>query len=352
MSIEHLKTGGLVPKPPEPRSEAEIMAGWKGDLDKPVVSICCITYNHGPYIEETLNGFLSQITKFPFEVLINDDASTDDTPEILRNYAELYPNIIKLICQSENKYSKGFMPNPSFNFPRAKGQFIALCEGDDCWLSESKLQRQYEVAKDKSISVVFHSAVELNMDDQSRAVVSQQREGDGFVPLVDSVRGRGAFMPTASLFFRAKIIKERLQWFENNWPIGDFFLQMILSYEGKIYYIDEPMCLYRRNAPGSWTDKQKQKNEAVKFYQAMVKGILKLYDLFEDHEVKQLLADPTFYYAKGVFFQQNKPIVAVSKLIASVFYWDVSWSFRRIYLNCVISFLLSMVFRKVWNFRK
>lgn len=333
-------------------AEEEIIAGWEGALDKPVVSICCITFNHATYLEDALKSFLCQKTDFPFEILVHDDASTDETSSILRKYAKNYPRLIKPIFQSENKYSKGYMPNPSFNYPRVNGEFVAICEGDDCWLSETKLQRQYEIAKDQQVSVVFHSAVELNMYDQSRTIVSKQRDSDGFVPLIDSVKGRGAFMPTASLFFRAKIIKDRLSWFENDWPIGDFFLQMILSYEGKIYYIDEPMCLYRRNAPGSWTDKQKQGDEAVKYYQAMVKGVLKLYDLLDAHGAKHLLAYPTAFYAKGVFFQQNKPIMAVSKLITSVFAWDVSWSFRWLYLNHAISLLSYMAFRKIRNFGK
>lgn len=348
----HLRPGDPVPKPPKPRSEEEIMSGWKGGTNAPAVSICCITYNHGEYIEDTLNGFLCQVTDFPFEILINDDASTDKTPEILRKYAALYPRIIKLICQVENQYTKGFLPNPSFNFPRARGNFIAMCEGDDSWLSETKLQRQYEIAKDQSVSVVFHSAVELNMDDQSMKLVSKQSDSDGIIPLSNSVKGRGAFMPTASLFFRANIIKERLHWFENDWPIGDFFLQMILSYEGKIYYINEPMCLYRRNAPGSWTDKQKKRNETVKYQKAMVKGILVLYKLLGDCKEKHLLADPTFFYARGVFICQKKSLVAVIMFIISVFDWDVSWSFKRIYLSRVIAFPFSMAFRKIrdlWN---
>lgn len=201
MSVEHLRNGDLVPKPPEPMAEEEIIAGWEGALDKPVVSICCITFNHATYLEDALKSFLCQKTDFPFEILVHDDASTDETSSILRKYAKNYPRLIKPIFQSENKYSKGYMPNPSFNYPRVNGEFVAICEGDDCWLSETKLQRQYEIAKDQQVSVVFHSAVELNMYDQSRTIVSKQRDSDGFVPLIDSVKGRGAFMPTASLFF-------------------------------------------------------------------------------------------------------------------------------------------------------
>ena len=125
------------------RTQDEIIQNWKGDTDKPEVSICCITYNHEKYIEDALKGFLIQKTDFPFEILIHDDASTDRTAEIIREYEKKYPKIIKPIYQKENQYSKGIkIVNPTFNFPRAKGKYIAMCEGDDYWTDPKKLQIQ------------------------------------------------------------------------------------------------------------------------------------------------------------------------------------------------------------------
>lgn len=110
----------------------------------PMVSISCITYNHAPYIRECLDGFMMQKTNFAFEVLIHDDASTDGTADIIREYEAKYPDIIKPIYQTENQYSKGISPSASFNFPRAKGKYIALCEGDDYWTDPFKLQKQVD----------------------------------------------------------------------------------------------------------------------------------------------------------------------------------------------------------------
>lgn len=113
-------------------------------MDKPLVSISCITYNHGNFIRECINGFLSQKTDFPFEILIYDDASTDETPEIIREYAGKF-SIIKPILQKENQYSRGQRGiNIKYNFPRAKGEYIALCEGDDYWTDQYKLQKQVD----------------------------------------------------------------------------------------------------------------------------------------------------------------------------------------------------------------
>lgn len=347
----HLKSDDPAFKALELSAEEEIIARWGSSHRAPVVSICCITYNHGNYIEDALKGFLGQITDFPFEILINDDASTDETPEIIRKYANAYPRLIKPIYQAENTYSKGFMPNPSFNFPRVEGEFIAMCEGDDYWLSKHKLQRQYEIAKDENVAVVFHSAVELNMDNEDQKIVSRQRDSDGVIPLIDSVKGRGAFMPTASLFFPAEIIKERLHWFENDWPIGDFFLQMILSFEGPIYYIDEPMCLYRRNTPGSWTDKQKQIAELVRYHRSMVSGILVLYKLLGERKGKRLLAYPAYFYASRLSLSKERPVTSIIRTASMVFSWDVSWSFRFVYLLNSFFLPFSMFCRRILSFR-
>lgn len=118
-----------------------VMQNWNGET--PLVSVCCITYNHEPYIAQTLDSFLMQKTEFPFEVLIHDDASTDRTADIIRKYEKKFPQIIKPIYQKENQYSQGKRDiSATWNFPRAKGKYIAMCEGDDYWIDENKLQIQ------------------------------------------------------------------------------------------------------------------------------------------------------------------------------------------------------------------
>lgn len=114
-------------------------------LDKqPLVSISCIAYNHEKYIRDAIEGFLMQKTTFPFEILIHDDASTDSTAEIIREYEKKHPNLIFPVYQTENQYSKGVMISPKFNWPRARGKYIALCEGDDYWTDRNKLQKQVD----------------------------------------------------------------------------------------------------------------------------------------------------------------------------------------------------------------
>ena len=125
----------------------------------PKVSICCITYNHEPYIRDCLEGFLMQKTDFAYEILIHDDASTDKTADIIREYEKKYPDIIRAVYQTENQYSKTHNFIPNFQFDKARGKYIAICEGDDFWVSPDKLQIQFDFMEaNPDYSMCFHQA--------------------------------------------------------------------------------------------------------------------------------------------------------------------------------------------------
>lgn len=120
-------------------------------MQEPLVSICCITYNHVDYIRDCLDGFLMQKVDFPYEIIINDDCSTDGTIKIIEEYTRRFPLIIKPIFHEVNEYSKGTRGMFSnFVFPKAKGKYVALCEGDDYWTDPLKLQKQVDFLEDHS----------------------------------------------------------------------------------------------------------------------------------------------------------------------------------------------------------
>lgn len=124
----------------------------------PVVSICCITYNHEKYIRNTLEGFIIQKTTFPVEIIIHDDASTDNTPKIILEFANKYPKIFFPIFQNENQYgkNKGRMFY-KFVFPHVRGKYIALCEGDDYWTDPLKLQKQVNFLEENNDYGLVHT---------------------------------------------------------------------------------------------------------------------------------------------------------------------------------------------------
>ncbi len=131
------------------RTEKDIIATWgkNVDINNPVVTIKCLTFNHKDFISTALDGMLMQITNFPFEIVVHDDASTDGTIQILQEYEKKYPNLIHVIYEEENQYSKKIDFNKKIN-DLMKGKYIANCEGDDYWIDEHKLQKQMDYMQD------------------------------------------------------------------------------------------------------------------------------------------------------------------------------------------------------------
>lgn len=135
--------------------------------DKPKVSICCLTYNHALFIKECMDGFLSQQTTFPVEILIHDDASTDGTDDILREYERKYPDVVFPLYEKVNRFSSGCQGQMDilFNYSRAHGKYIAYCEGDDYWTDPLKLQKQVDFMESHpEYSVCFHRCSLLNSE--------------------------------------------------------------------------------------------------------------------------------------------------------------------------------------------
>lgn len=109
-----------------------------------MVTIRCATYNHEPYIRQCLEGFVMQKTNFRFEAIVHDDASTDGTADIIREYAKKYPDIIKPILETENQYSKHDGSIRRIMNAHTRGKYVAMCEGDDYWTDPFKLQKQVD----------------------------------------------------------------------------------------------------------------------------------------------------------------------------------------------------------------
>lgn len=140
-------------------TEVEILSCWSEDHKKPLVTFLCTTYNHEGYIEDALRGFLIQKTKFPFEILVHDDASKDQTALIVRKYQDQYPNIIKSILQAENQYSQGKRVMLSV-VERAAGKYIAICEGDDFWVDPDKIQIQVSYLESNPEYVITYADIQ------------------------------------------------------------------------------------------------------------------------------------------------------------------------------------------------
>ncbi|ELZ5940614.1 glycosyltransferase [Providencia stuartii] len=226
-------------------TEKEIIEKWD-PKDTIKVSICCITYNQEVYIKRALDSFLTQSTSFPFEIIIGDDASTDNTSKILNEYKNNFPNIIKIITSKENI---GANANLLQVFNNAQGEYIAICEGDDYWCCENKLSIQYnEMVKDSRVSFSFHSAYINNTSS-----IVKYRKKKTFFTADDVIRNDyDQFSPTASYMFKRNVVKVLPTWFKNA-SIGDYYIEIYSMSIGIGLYIDKPMSVYQQMAINSWS---------------------------------------------------------------------------------------------------
>ena len=227
----------------------------------PLVSVVCITYNHGEYLRDALDGFLSQETDFPFEIIVHDDCSTDGTTDILREYAEKYPELIVPLYEEQNCYSRGIRVIHPMMTDVAKGKYIAICEGDDFWCDPKKLQRQIEyLEQHEDCSLVLHNGYGLDIQSGKKTPIDPY-EKSGIISTHDAICEKKNLPPTASMVFRRQHILEMPEFFLNA-GVGDRPRRMYLALRGHIYYMHEKMCVYRMNVAGSFS--QRVKNEAVR----------------------------------------------------------------------------------------
>lgn len=253
------------------------MESWKGEINSPVVSICCITYNHESYVEDTLEGFLMQETDFPFEILIHDDASPDRTADVIRKYQERYPNIIKPIFQSENQYTQGIKPNLAYNYPRALGKYIALCDGDDYWTDKYKLKKQVEFLEEKKDYIAtYHEVRIVNQDKEPHNTtlnLYNNPSGEFTIDDIENYRLPGQLSTIVYRNIWKDLDDEIKDMYSSCDTNGDRRLALMLILHGKIYSFSDTMSDYRfvLNKGTSWTARNLGNNLYLSKYQDLIK---------------------------------------------------------------------------------
>lgn len=253
--------------------------------DHPKVSVVSVSYNHEAFIRETLDGIVAQKTDFPVEVIISDDASTDATPAIIRDYADRYPHLFRPVLRSENV---GIHANVSDALSAARGEYLAICEGDDYWTDPMKLTKQVAfLDQHPETSLCFHPVQVLWTDG---------RKGSEFPPIswrrdltVDALIRRN-FIQTNSVLYRRQ---ERYDDIPPDVMPMDWYLHVRHAATGGIAMLPETMAVYRRHPQSFWygadVDRAKFWASHGRGHAAMFEAML---DVFPDDPTREeLIAD-------------------------------------------------------------
>lgn len=297
----------------------QIQGLFDNDNDpRPVmVTVKCTAYNHERYIRDALDGFVMQQTNFRFEVLVHDDASTDNTASIIREYAEKYPNIIIPIYEKENQYSKGKGDVPRIMNAAIRGKYVAICEGDDYWTDPLKLQKQVDFLESHpDYSMCFHGADVKNELVNPTKISCNKIQSREYYPkeILETW-----IVPTCSVLMRRECVLN----LKNNkkYIVGDIVMLARCACLGKIWGEEKHMATYRRNAT-SWTvrnisSENVYKNEFkwIEHYQAMKRDFPTIEKSIFDGLIVRKMAGITihdikkrknFFYNFMCFFKQYK----------------------------------------------
>ena len=280
----------------------------------PVVSVLCTCYNHEKYIAQAIEGFLKQKTTFPFEVLIHDDASTDASAQIIREYADRHPDLIIPVLQTENQFSKGVKVSTMYLLPKARGEFIALCEGDDYWTDPQKLQLQWEyMSSHPQCMLCSHANREISEDGTPKGEM-HYTDHDSDVTLEDCLGSANPLFQTATYFLR-RTLYDGFSKAKDICPVGDYSLCIEATMKGPIHYIDRVMSDYRMMSSSSWSSRMAKSSEFrerhalrfVHYFETLQEVLHEDYELIaklvDFHEGNALLngKSPRDFYHTGLY---------------------------------------------------
>lgn len=258
------------------------------------LTIVTTTYNQEKYIGKAIEGMLMQKTEFPFEIVISNDCSTDKTLDVIKKYQDANPGKIRII---DNPKNLGAMDNFINTLNQIKDtEYVALCDGDDFWTDENKLQKQVDfLDKNKEFSICFHKT-KLFYEDGSKEDEILPDKCKEVSTINDLVEGN--YIVANSVVYRWRFNNEDLKSiFPNNIVPGDYYVHLLHAEKGKIKMIDEVMSSYRRHSEGMWwSNAAEDKSEFIIKYG---KKFLNFYNA----------ADKNIKLPENAFAAQRKDIV-------------------------------------------
>lgn len=259
------------------------------DNNEIMVTIRCITFNHAPYIRQCLEGFLMQKTNFKYEILIHDDASTDGTKEIIEEYVSQYPDIIVPLYESENQYSKygHLMTVRRLMDSKIHGKYTALCEGDDYWTDNNKLQKQVDFLEaHPQHSMCFHQTIrhfeESDHPDELYYIDLEERDYSG-LEMYETCRPAEVSVVMRSNIYKSNVYK---QFVDAELSFGDLPIFLTCAHCGLVHAMTDVMAVYRKHASGVSNIYETNDKMVLKF----AKDNLRLYKIF-GHQYKDICSN-------------------------------------------------------------
>lgn len=264
--------------------------------DNIMVSVICLAYNHEKYIRQALEGFIMQKASFKFEVIVHDDASTDNTAKIIREYAEEYPSIIKPILQTENQTQKHVSKIKNYILPKTKGKYLAWCEGDDYWIDDNKLEKQVHALEENlNCSACISKVAFINVDGKRTGTYLPAFNVDSGCITQDKylnyclypAKFRTLPFQLSGLMMRRSLYVDYFESFKDTrakFDTGDMPLFLYVGLNGDVYYLNDVMSEYRTGNPTSWTGKNVRNAEK---YEIHMNNMINALEYFDDYTQKK-----------------------------------------------------------------
>lgn len=250
-------------------------------MEQVKVSILCLVFNQEKFIRKTLDSLLEQKTDFEYEIIVNDDASTDSSAKIIQEYENKYPGKVIGIYHEKNQYSQGVFPL-NVALPYARGEYIAICEGDDYWLSNLKLQMQYDYMISNSQCSMCISSAELVDIDGNHVGEMKPFEKSGDYGFEDYLEKK-ANIPTASIMSTKTHLSTMLdEKYRKEADVGDIPLSLYMFTNGTVHYNEELLSAYRVANPNSWVG-----THTSSAYGNHLKKVLHVYNIFNEETSNQ-----------------------------------------------------------------
>ncbi|MCI8346280.1 MAG: glycosyltransferase family 2 protein [Clostridia bacterium] len=300
------------------------------------VSVYCLVYNHEKYLKTALQGFVSQKTNFDYEVFVHDDASTDGSKLIVEEYAWQYPQIIKPIYQQENQYSKGVSIFTTFILPKMSGEYVAVCEGDDCWTDSLKLQRQVDFLDGHPDYVAcVHNTMKKDMRTNRESEMFEEWQ-DKDILFADVIRGHEYSYHLSSLMYRIQYAYQKKPHFFDTAKkagVGDLPLAIFLTLSGKVRFLNYNMSLYRIGTEHSWTKRLLLDMNQTAYMCECLADMLDEVNCYTEHRYDKALKTEILKRRYDALFFSEKYEKLYNKPYRSIFYSN-PFSYRiKIYIK-------------------